>query len=85
MEKQIEKLSCDNIIEIERIKNILQEHDENLLKIFNDILNIVNQRINSETIKLGLSPDRTTCSPTDEDDSSDDDIELILESDESDE
>ena len=32
MDTQIEKLNCDNIIEIERIKNILRDHDENLLK-----------------------------------------------------
>ena len=80
MNQKIEKLSCDNIIEIERIKFILQDNDKNLLKIFNDIINIVNQSINSETKLLGLN----TIHSTAEDDTSDDDIELILESDESD-
>ena len=84
MDTQIEKLNCDNIIEIERIKNILRDHDENLLKIFNDIINIVNQRINSETIQLGLSNHDSIHTTPDEDDTSDDDIDVILESDESD-
>ena len=84
MDTQIEKLNCDNIIEIERIKNILREHDENLLKIFNDIINIVNQRINSETKQLGLSNHDSIHTTHDGDDTSDDDIDVILESDESD-
>ena len=84
MDTQIEKLNCDNIIEIERIKNILRDHDENLLKIFNDIINIVNQRINSETKQLGLSKHDSIHTTPDEDDTSDDDIDVILESDESD-
>ena len=70
MDTQIEKLNCDNIIEIERIKNILRDHDENLLKIFNDIINIVNQRINSETKQLGLSKHDSIHTTPDEDDTS---------------
>ena len=43
----MEKLSCDNIIEINYIKQLIS-HKENLLKVFNDVIAIANINLNKE-------------------------------------
>ena len=44
----MEKLKCENIFEIERIKFILQNTEPELIKIFDYIIEIANQKINDE-------------------------------------
>tara|TARA_R110001592_G_scaffold350333_1_gene646395 strand:+ start:391 stop:627 length:237 start_codon:yes stop_codon:yes gene_type:complete len=45
----MEKLDLGNIIEIQQIKNILSK-DKNLLIMFNQLLKIVNKKVNNENI-----------------------------------
>ena len=43
----MEKLSCDNIIEINQIKKLIG-HRKNLLKVFGDIIAVANINLNKE-------------------------------------
>ncbi len=49
----MEKLDCDNIIEIERIRTILFKHPD-LLSIFEILIIIANNRINDEKPSLSI-------------------------------
>tara|TARA_R110002020_G_scaffold6200_2_gene25895 strand:- start:200 stop:424 length:225 start_codon:yes stop_codon:yes gene_type:complete len=49
----MEKLSCDNIIEINQIKQLIC-HKENLLKVFNDIISVANINLNKEAPCVSL-------------------------------
>jgi len=50
----MEKLKCENILEIERIKFILQNTEPELIKIFDYIIEIANQKINDEKTILNF-------------------------------
>ena len=50
----MEKLNCENIFEIERIKVILQHTEPSLLKIFDYIIELANQKINEEREIINL-------------------------------
>lgn len=50
----MEKLKCENIFEIERIKFILQNTEPELIKIFDYIIEIANQKINDEKTILNF-------------------------------
>ena len=50
----MEKLNCENIFEIERIKVILQHTEPSLLKIFDYIIELANQKINEERTIINL-------------------------------
>ena len=65
----MEKLSCDNIIEINYIKQLIS-HKENLLKVFNDIIVVVNINLNKEIPCVSLPLEENT-EPTLSDHSSD--------------
>ena len=55
----MEKLSCDNIIEINEIKQLIC-HKENLLKVFNDIISVANINLNKEAPCLSLPLEENT-------------------------
>jgi len=43
----MERLSCENILEISQIKKLI-EHKKNLLKVFDDIIAVANINLNKE-------------------------------------
>ena len=49
----MEKLDLKNVIEIERIRNILREYPD-LLSLFELLINVSNQKINDEKPSYGL-------------------------------
>lgn len=55
----MEKLSCDNIIEINYIKQLIG-HKENLLKVFNDIIAVANINLNKEASCVSLPIEENT-------------------------
>ena len=55
----MEKLSCDNIIEINQIKQLIC-HQENLLKVFNDIISVANINLNKEASCVSLPIEENT-------------------------
>lgn len=55
----MEKLSCDNIIEINEIKELIS-HKENLLKVFNDIILVANINLNKEIPCVSLPIEENT-------------------------
>ena len=55
----MEKLSCDNIIEINEIKQLIC-HQEKLLKVFNDIISVANINLNKEAPCLSLPLEENT-------------------------
>ena len=55
----MEKLSCDNIIEINEIKQLIC-HQEKLLKVFNDIISIADINLNKEAPCLSLPLEENT-------------------------
>ena len=55
----MEKLSCDNIIEINYIKQLIS-HKENLLKVFNDVIAIANINLNKEAPCVSLPIEENT-------------------------
>ena len=55
----MEKLSCDNIIEITQIKQLIC-HQEKLLKVFNDIISVANINLNKEAPCLSLPLEENT-------------------------
>ena len=65
----MEKLSCDNIIEINEIRDLIC-HNEKLLKVFNDIIVVVNINLNKEIPCVSLPLEENT-EPTLSDHSSD--------------
>jgi hypothetical protein len=67
----MEKLHCDNIIEISYIRRLLQDHQK-LLNFFNDILKVVDQKLNQEAPCVSL-PIEANTEPDLSDHSSDDD------------
>ena len=72
----MEKLSCDNIIEINYIKQLIS-HKENLLKVFNDVIAIANINLNKEAPCVSLPIEENTepnLSDQSSDSSSDEDI-----------
>ena len=65
----MEKLSCDNTIEINEIRDLIC-HNEKLLKVFNDIIVVVNINLNKEIPCVSLPLEENT-EPTLSDHSSD--------------
>ena len=55
----MEQLSCDNIIEINQIKKLLQ-HKINLLKVFDDIIAVANINLNKEQPCVSLPIEENT-------------------------
>ena len=55
----MEKISCDNIIEINQIKKLLQ-HKINLLKVFDDIIAVANINLNKEQPCVSLPIEENT-------------------------
>ena len=55
----MEKLSCDNIIEINEIRDLIC-HNEKLLKVFNDIIVVVNINLNKEIPCVSLPLEENT-------------------------
>ena len=55
----MEKISCDNIIEINQIKKILQ-HEKYLLKVFDDIIAVANINLNKEKSWVSLPIEENT-------------------------
>ena len=55
----MENLSCDNIIEINQIKKILQ-HKKYLLKVFDDIIAVANINLNKEKSCVSLPIEENT-------------------------
>ena len=55
----MENLSCDNIIEINQIKKLLQ-HKINLLKVFDDIIAVANINLNKEQPCVSLPIEENT-------------------------
>ena len=49
----MEKLSCDNIIEINQIKKLIG-HRKNLLKVFDDVIATANINLNKEKSCVSL-------------------------------
>jgi len=73
----MEKLHCDNIIEISYIRRLLEaqgllDGDQKLLNFFNDILKVVDQKLNQEAPCVSL-PIEANTEPDLSDHSSDDD------------
>ena len=72
----MEKISCDNIIEINQIKKILQDK-KNLLKVFDDVIATANINLNKEKSCVSLPIEENTeplLSDHSSDSSSDEDI-----------
>tara|TARA_R110002094_G_scaffold168342_1_gene151102 strand:- start:78 stop:296 length:219 start_codon:yes stop_codon:yes gene_type:complete len=72
----MEKISCDNIIEINQIKKILQDKI-NLLKVFDDVIATANINLNKEQPCVSLPIEENTeplLSDHSSDSSSDEDI-----------
>ena len=55
----MENLSCDNIIEINQIKKLLQDKI-NLLKVFDDIIAVANINLNKEQPCVSLPIEENT-------------------------
>ena len=55
----MEKLSCDNIIEINEIRDLIC-HKEKLLKIFDDIILVANINLNKEIPCVSLPLEENT-------------------------
>ncbi len=69
----MEKLDLGNIIEIQQIKSILFK-DKKLLKMFNELLKIVNKKINNENLEDIIDECESEYSMDLSSDSSDDNI-----------
>tara|TARA_R110000824_G_scaffold176698_2_gene355837 strand:- start:3498 stop:3908 length:411 start_codon:yes stop_codon:yes gene_type:complete len=74
MDNKIERLDLKNVIEIQQIKTILKDK-KLLLDFFNDLLNSVNKNLNNEP----------PFSPCAEEETDEEEFEMVLESDEEDE
>jgi hypothetical protein len=55
----MERLSCDNILEINQIKKLI-EHKKNLLKVFDDIIAVANINLNKEQPCVSLPIEENT-------------------------
>jgi hypothetical protein len=73
MDQKVEKLDLKNVIEIQQIQGLLKDH-KRLLAFFDDLLNSVNKNLNNEP----------PFSPCAEEESEEDESEMILESDDED-
>ena len=72
-----EKLDLKNVIEIERIRNILSPHSD-LLSLFELLINVANQKINDEKPSYGPPLEINEEPELSDHESDDDDDEKIV-------
>ena len=74
---EVEKLDLDNVLELQRIRDILLQYDPKLLSFFEEIIGVANKKLNDEPEK------KNSATQTKDTESEEEDI--VLESDSDDE
>ena len=75
---EVEKLDLDNVLELQKIREILLQYDPKLLSFFEEIIGVANKKLNDEPEK------KNSATQTEDTESEEEDI-LVLESDSDDE
>ena len=75
---EVEKLDLDNVLELQKIREILLQYDPKLLSFFEEIIGVANKKLNDEPEKKNRG------AQTEGTESEEEDI-LVLESDSDDE
>ena len=75
---EVEKLDLDNVLELQKIREILLQYDPKLLSFFEEIIGVANKKLNDEPEKKNRG------AQTEDTEREEEDI-LVLESDSDDE
>ena len=76
---EVEKLDLDNVLELQKIRDILLQYDPKLLSFFEEVIGVANKKLNDEPDK------KNSQNGTEDTESEEEDIFLVLESDSDDE
>ena len=69
---EVEKLNLDNVLELQKIRDILLNYDPKLLSFLEEIVSVANKKLNDE-------PEKKNCEEEEEEE--DINLDLVLESD----
>ena len=81
---EVEKLDLDNVLELQRIRDILLQYDPKLLSFFEEIIGVANKKLNDEHPRGTKFEKKNRGAQTEDTESEEEDI-LVLESDSDDE
>ena len=74
---EVEKLDLDNVLELQKIRDILLQYDPKLLSFLEEIVSVANKKLNDEHLVVAEKETQVDLSSDDEDIN----LDLVLESD----